>query len=157
MIYILPKSLLPRESISYRKLKRISKYRHFKLNVVRFTISVIVVLFCINFLLISILGKKFLREECLQTEHLFLLKIQLLLKHWSDFAHFFSNHEPYLSPWSEVICEILMHKARRRFVFSSIHMNCFISNFICCNDLNFSGLLSSLIFISYTSQFKYIT
>ena len=35
----------------------------------------------------------------------FLLKMQLLLKYWSDFAHFFSDNKAYFSPWSEVICK----------------------------------------------------
>ena len=52
----------------------------------------------------------------------------------------------------KLIAKNLMHKARRRCVFSSIHMNFFLSN-----NLKFSGLFSSLIFISYSCYNKYIT
>ena len=86
----------------------------------------------------------------------FLLKMQLLLKYWSNFAHFFHTMKLTFLHVLELFAKNLIQNARRRCIFSSIHMNSFLSNFIFFHILKFSGLLSSFIFISYSNHIKYI-
>ena len=73
------------------------------------------------------------------------MQLPVLLTYWSDFAHFFPTTKLIILHGLKLFAKNLMQKAMRRRVFNSIHINFFLSNFICLNDLKFSVLLCSLI------------